>query len=153
MAGWHHRLDGHEFEWAPGVGDGQGGLECCCPWGCKESDTTERLNWTDGGKKNVHCLQKKRNQSENNLMVEFPGRYSSTGPLLPTGQTLPRHCTLGLLAASATLQSSPPLSTLRSQRMNWWTHETLLCLPHLCKGVSALALSFGRSHLTLKVPS
>ena len=47
MAGWHHRLDGHEFEWTPGVGDGQGGLECCDSWGCKESDTTERLNWTE----------------------------------------------------------------------------------------------------------
>ena len=44
MAGWHHRLDGHEFEWTPGVGDGQGGLACCDSWGCKESDTTERLN-------------------------------------------------------------------------------------------------------------
>ena len=44
MAGWHHRLDGHEFEWTLGVGDGQGGLACCDSWGCKESDTTERLN-------------------------------------------------------------------------------------------------------------
>ena len=44
MAGWHHRLDGHEFESTPGVGDGQGGLACCNSWGCKESDTTERLN-------------------------------------------------------------------------------------------------------------
>ena len=41
MAGWHHRLDGHGFGWAPGVGDGQGGLECCGSWGCKELDTTE----------------------------------------------------------------------------------------------------------------
>ena len=47
MAGWHHRLDGHEFEWTPGIGDGQGGLACCNSWGCKESDTTERLNWTE----------------------------------------------------------------------------------------------------------
>ena len=47
MAGWHHQLDGHEFEWTPGVGDGQGGLACCNSWGCKESDTTERLNWTE----------------------------------------------------------------------------------------------------------
>ena len=44
MAGWHHWLDGHESEWAPGVGDGQGGLACCDSWGCKESDTTEWLN-------------------------------------------------------------------------------------------------------------
>ena len=47
MAGWHHRLDGSEFEWTPGVGDGQGGLACCDSWGHKESDTTERLNWTE----------------------------------------------------------------------------------------------------------
>ena len=41
MAGWHHRLDGFEFEQTPGVGDGQGGLECCDSWGHKESDSTE----------------------------------------------------------------------------------------------------------------
>ena len=46
MAGWHHRLDGHKSEWTPGAG-GQGGLKCCDLWGCKELDTTERLNWTD----------------------------------------------------------------------------------------------------------
>ena len=47
MAGWHHQLDGHEFEWTPGVGDGQEGLVCCDSWGRKESDTTEWLNWTE----------------------------------------------------------------------------------------------------------
>ena len=47
MAGWHHQLDWREFEWTLGVGDGQGGLVCCDSWGCKESDTTERLNWTE----------------------------------------------------------------------------------------------------------
>ena len=47
MAGWHHRLDGRGFGWTPGVSDGQGGLACCSPWNRKESDTTERLNWTD----------------------------------------------------------------------------------------------------------
>ena len=41
MAGWHHRLDAHEFGWTPGVGDGQGGLACCNSWGRKESDMTE----------------------------------------------------------------------------------------------------------------
>ena len=46
MAGWHHRLDGREFKWTLGVGDGQGGLACCDSWGHKELDTTERLNWT-----------------------------------------------------------------------------------------------------------
>ena len=47
MIGWHHWLNGHEFEHAPGVGDGQGGLACFSPWGHKESDMTERLNWTE----------------------------------------------------------------------------------------------------------
>ena len=45
MVGWYHRFDGHEFEQAPGISDGQGSLARCSPWGCKESDTTERLNW------------------------------------------------------------------------------------------------------------
>ena len=44
MVGWHHRLNGHEFEQTLGDGDGQGGLACCGPWGHKESDTTEQLN-------------------------------------------------------------------------------------------------------------
>ena len=47
MVGWHHRLSGHEFGWTLGVGDRQGDLACCSSWGCKELDTTERLNWTD----------------------------------------------------------------------------------------------------------
>ena len=44
MVGWHHQLNEHEFEQAPGVGDGQGSLAGCSSWGCKELDTTERLN-------------------------------------------------------------------------------------------------------------
>ena len=47
MAGWHHWLNGRESEWTPGAGDGQGGVACCDSWGPKESDTTERLNWTE----------------------------------------------------------------------------------------------------------
>ena len=49
MVGWHHSLNGHGFGWTPGVGDGLGGLACCGSWGCKESDRTEKLNWTDIG--------------------------------------------------------------------------------------------------------
>ena len=44
MVGWYYRLDGHEIQQAYGVGDGQGGLVCCSPWGCKELDMTEKLN-------------------------------------------------------------------------------------------------------------
>ena len=47
MVGWHHRLNGHEFGWTLGVGDGQGGLVRCSPWGRKELDTTKWLNWTE----------------------------------------------------------------------------------------------------------
>ena len=48
MVGWYHQLDGHKFEQVTGVGDGQGSLVCCSPWGRKESDMTEWLDWTDG---------------------------------------------------------------------------------------------------------
>ena len=47
LVGWHHWLDGHEFEQAPGIGDRRWSLVCCSPWGHKESDMTEQLNWTD----------------------------------------------------------------------------------------------------------
>ena len=47
MVGWHHQLDGHEFEQAPGVGEEQGDLVCCSPWDHKELDMTKWLNWTD----------------------------------------------------------------------------------------------------------
>ena len=57
IAGWHHWLDGLEFEWTPGVGDGHGGLECYNSWGRKESDTTERLNWTELNHENMSQIQ------------------------------------------------------------------------------------------------
>ena len=56
MVGWHHRLEGHEFEQAPRVGDGWGSLACCSPWGHKESDMTEQMNWTEV--RNSHRLGK-----------------------------------------------------------------------------------------------
>ena len=65
MVGWHHGLNGHGFGWTLGVGDGQGGLACCSPWGCKESDTPEQLNWTE-------------------LEPENLGRVTSYSELLPT---------------------------------------------------------------------
>ena len=63
MAGWHHWLDGRESEWSPGVGDGQGGLACCDSWGRKESDTTERLNWTELKATSWEPRDKQGNQS------------------------------------------------------------------------------------------
>ena len=56
MVGWHHQLSGPEFEWTPGVGDGQGGLSCYSPWGRKESDMTERQNWTGSVNTRQQCL-------------------------------------------------------------------------------------------------
>ena len=56
MVGWHHQCNGHEFEQAPGVGDGQGGLVCCSPWGHKESDMTEQLNITDAENKMLNQI-------------------------------------------------------------------------------------------------
>ena len=55
IVGWHHQLDGHESEQALGAGDGQGSLACCSPRGRKESDTTERLNWTE---LKVQCIHR-----------------------------------------------------------------------------------------------
>ena len=56
MIGWHHRLDEHEFKQAPGVGDGRESLACCSPWGCKESDMTKYLNWTELMINHMKCL-------------------------------------------------------------------------------------------------
>ena len=58
MVGWHHWLNGHESEQAPGVGDGQGGLAWCSPWGHKESDMSERLNWLTELKPLQSCVVK-----------------------------------------------------------------------------------------------
>ena len=56
MVGWHHQLNGHEFEQTPGVGDGQGSLACCGLWGHKESDATERLNSTELNQTHSHNI-------------------------------------------------------------------------------------------------
>ena len=65
MAGLHHWLDGHEFEWTLGVGDGQGGPGCCSSWGHKESDMTEWLNWIELNYKLLSRLQKSRLKKNN----------------------------------------------------------------------------------------
>ena len=63
MVAWHYRLNGHEFEYAPGVCDEQGSLECCSPWGRKESDTTERLNGTELNLKDKALCENQREHS------------------------------------------------------------------------------------------
>ena len=73
MVGWHHWLDGHEFEQALGVGEGQGSLVCCSPWGHKESHMTERLNWwhwnsTNGYFLNVSCKTEPEMASDSDIL-------------------------------------------------------------------------------------
>ena len=58
MVGWHHWLDGHEFEQTVGNSEGQGSLACCSPWGHKEVDMTEQLNWTDLCVKRIQLVRK-----------------------------------------------------------------------------------------------
>ena len=60
MVGWHHRLNGHEFEQALGDGEGQGSLRCCSPWGHKESDIRKRLN----NNKNTDSIPNKETESQ-----------------------------------------------------------------------------------------
>ena len=66
MVGWHHQLNGHEFEQALGDGEGQGSLACCSPWGCKESDTTQQLN------NNKYCPGEVENNSSISLYIYIP---------------------------------------------------------------------------------
>ena len=72
MVGWHHQLNGHEFGWTPGVGDGQGGLVCCSPWGRKESDTRTELN----------LVTAKLSQGEFRDFLYFLIHTSMTSPIL-----------------------------------------------------------------------
>ena len=69
MAGWHHRLNGHDSEWTPGVGDGQGGLACCNSWGHKESDMTEWLNWTELKKITSFFYKQETNYGQKKLIT------------------------------------------------------------------------------------
>ena len=69
MVGWHHWLNGYEFGWTPGIGNGRGGLACCSSWGRKESDTTERLNWISAWR--VCCSRNEWKGPMNKEPIEF----------------------------------------------------------------------------------
>ena len=77
MVGWRHQLNGHEFEWTPGVGDGQGGLACSNLWGFKESDTTERLDWTELNWQESNTTSKWKNW-ESRPVVKFQSLFYQT---------------------------------------------------------------------------
>ena len=81
MVAWHHQLKGHEFEQAPGVGDGQGNLVCCSPWGHKELDTTEWMNWLTGSQKRFTKVRNtlKRKRPGAPLDLRHPILKSPTG--------------------------------------------------------------------------
>ena len=72
MVGWHHWLNGYEFKQAPGVGDGQGSLACCSPYGRKESDMTERLNWTDRSWRNRIDKKKYTESEQKEIILNLP---------------------------------------------------------------------------------
>ena len=95
MAGWHHWLDGRESEWTLGVGDGQGGLACCSSWGCKESDTTERLNWTETARRSNQSILKEISPecSLEGLMLKLRLQYF--GYLMQRADSLEKTLMLG----------------------------------------------------------
>ena len=98
MAGCHHRLDGRESGWTPGVGDGQGGLACCNSRGREESDVTERLNWTELNATNRICWKHKAHCHDTLYMVFRVSLFDSWDSWLShsyykdqyLGQCLPR---------------------------------------------------------------
>ena len=111
MIGWHHRLDGHEFEQSLGVGDGQRSLACCSPWGCKELDTTEWLNWTCWVRRASWATDLKRRLLQSTgrvllrlvaLFTSFEGQWHSgavsfvPGPEMWLGLTWKLLCVVGL---------------------------------------------------------
>ena len=77
MVGWHHQFNGHEFEQAPGDGEGQGKLTCCSPWGCKESDMTEHLLLGREAITNLASILKSRDFANKDLSSQSYGFSSS----------------------------------------------------------------------------
>ena len=71
MVGWHHGLNGHEFEQTPGDGEGQGSLVCCSPWGCKESDTTKRLNNKNGSGRQADEKELRNEVKSENVVAQL----------------------------------------------------------------------------------
>ena len=91
MGEWHHRFDGYEFERALGVGDGQGSLMCYSPWGCKESDAAERLNWTELKWTSGHQASSEANQNGEPFWMLVWGEVLSKNHPVELNQLLPNH--------------------------------------------------------------
>ena len=126
MAGWHHWLDGRESEWTPGVGDGQGGLACCDSWGCKESDTTEWLNWTVKCVKSLRCAWLFETlwtiACQAPLSMEFSRQEYLSGLLFPSPVILPNPGTEHVYSAlqADSLTSEPPRKPLAGYLVSFY---------------------------------
>ena len=119
MVGWHHRLDGHEFEQALGVGDGQGSLACCNPWGHKESDTTEWLNWKSFCSRSINIKNS----------VAFPSTTSNL-PIFPQKPPLTLMLKLQyfghLMQRTDCLEKTLMLGKTESRRRRGWQRKRWL---------------------------
>ena len=103
MVGWYQHLNGHEFEQASGDGEGQGSLECCGPWGCKESDTTEQLN--NSNKLSLSCLRRSKSTK--------PPYIVETRSLAPSFLAVSKMGNTPQLCHCQTIHLSSPGSRLR----------------------------------------
>ena len=125
MVGWRHWLHGHEFGWTPGVGDGQGGLACCDSWGCKESDTSERLNWTES----LWLCCCSITQSCPNLCKPMDCRTPDL-PVITNSQSLPKPMFIELVLPFNHLILCRPLLLLPSifPSIRVFSNESALCI-------------------------
>ena len=137
---WHHWFDGHEFEQAPGVGDGQASLACCGPCGCKESDKTERLNW-----KKLSCLNRfwsplpttPENYSSKDLDYQQWASLRCSNPKLESLFYSSFFCILSLQAISSSyhlwsLSPGGPVLTTSAVTAWGWQLRPGAALLHFC---------------------
>ena len=119
MAGWHHWLNGHESEWTPGIGDGQWGLACCDSWGLKESNTTERLNWTELIEEKERCTGERAQQ----FVLKYHACLHSHDRVFVTLWTVPCQVPLPMRFFQARILKQVAISYSRGS--SWsrdWTH-------------------------------
>ena len=121
MVGWHHCLDGHSFEQTPGVGDGQGSLECCSPRGCKDSDMTEQLN---NNSSFIVTSVQFSSVSQSCLTLCDPKKHSTPG--LPVHHQLAEPTQTYVHKVSEAIQPSHPLSSPSPLALNLSQHQGLL---------------------------